>query len=131
MKARGKPRDFSQSERLEALLADCNNEWEQLATLEGYLEEHLQFPFQAVCDAPPEPGSSGIGEGDRVSVLDFLEPDRQQGIMVRVKKQQRIYRCPLFRLRPFHVNTPQAQSLLDYRAWFRAVGLPEIEEYDE
>lgn len=131
MKARRKPRDFSQSERLEALLANCNNEWEQLATLENYLEEHLQFPFQAVCDTAPEAGSLGISEGDRVTVLDFLEPDRQQGIMVRGKKRQRIYRCPLFRLRPFHANASQAQPLLDYRAWFHAVGLPEIQEAEE
>jgi hypothetical protein len=117
--------DPAPGERLDALLADCNNEWEQLTALEAYLEDQLQFPFRAGCDAPPEPGSLGIVEGDRVTVFDLLESDRQQGIMVRVKKGERIYRCPLFRLHALKASTPEAQPLLDYRTWFRTVGLPE------
>jgi hypothetical protein len=120
-----------QSERLESLLADCQNEWEQLATLETYLEDELEFPFRAVCDVPPEQGSYGIGEGDRVTMLGFLEPDRRWGIIVRVQKGGRRYRCPLFRLTPWKSTESQQIAVSDYRAWFNAVGLPEIVGRDD
>jgi hypothetical protein len=101
--------DPLQSERLEALLADYPNEWEQLAALETYLEEQLEFPFRAVCDVPAERGSYGIGEGNRVTVLGLLEPDKRWGIMVQVQNGSRRYRCPLYRLRPW--KSAQAQEL--------------------
>ena len=95
----------------------------------GHPDGHLILEENA--RAPPEAGSLGISEGDRVTVLDFLESDRQQGIMVRVKNHQRVYRCPIFRLRPVPADASQGQPLLDYRAWFHTVGLPEIEESEE
>jgi hypothetical protein len=123
--------DLRHIERLDVLLAECQNEWEQLATLETYLEEQLEFPFRAVCDAPSGPGSYGIDEGDRVTVLALLEADKQWGIMVRIQKGKRFYRCPLFRLQPKSLPTPQKMAVHDYRSWFHTVGLPEIFELDE
>jgi Calcium binding len=118
-------------ERLEALLSDCQNEWEQLAVLEASLEEQLEFPFRAVCDVPPEQGSYGIVEGNRVTVLGLLEADKRWGIMVRVRRGKRVFRCPLFRLLPKNLTASQKEAVSDYRAWFRTVGLPEIVELDE
>jgi hypothetical protein len=125
------PKDPLQIERLEALFVDCHNEWEQLATLEVYLEEQLDFPFQAVCDVAPVPGSYGIDQGDRLKVLAFLDSDQRWGVMVRVQKGRRFYRCPLFRLKPKELTPSQMTAVGDYRAWFLAVGLPEIVEFDE
>jgi hypothetical protein len=124
-------RDLRHIERLEVLLAECQNEWEQLATLETYLEEQLEFPFRALCDTPAEPGSNAIQAGDRVTVLGLLEADKQRGIMVRVQKGKRFYRCPLFRLQPKSLTTAQKAAVHDYRSWFHTVGLPEIVELDE
>jgi hypothetical protein len=118
-------------ERLEALLADCQNEWEQLTVLEAFLEEHLDFPFRAVCDVLPEQGSHGIAAGDRVMVFGLLEADKHGGIMVRVRKGKRFFRCPLFRLLPKNLSAFQKEAVSDYRVWFRTVGLPEIVELDE
>jgi hypothetical protein len=118
-------------ERLEALLSECQNEWEQLAALEAFLEEQLEFPFRAVCDVFPEEGSYGIAEGDRVMVLGLLEADKRWGIMVRVRKGKRFFRCPLFRLSPKNLPVSAREAVNDYRAWFRTVGLPEIVELDE
>ena len=123
--------DPLQVERLEALLSDCHNEWEQLAVLESHVEEQLEFPFRAVCDVPAEQGSYGIVEGDRVMVLGLLEADKRWGVMVRVRKGKRIFRCPLFRLLPKNLTASQKEAVSDYRAWFRTVGLPEIIELDE
>jgi hypothetical protein len=124
-------KDPLQLERLEALLRECQNEWEQLAVLEAYLEEQLEFPFRAVCDVLPEEGSYGIVEGDRVMVLGLLEADKRWGVMVRVRKGKRVYRCPLFRLAPKNLAASPREAVNDYRAWFRTVGLPEILESDE
>lgn len=118
-------------ERLESLLADCQNEWEQLAVLEVLIEEHIEYPFRAVCDVLPEVGSYGIVEGDRVTVLGTLEADNRWGIMARVRKGKRLYRCPLFRLSPKNLPAPAKEAINDYRAWYRTVGLPEIIELDE
>jgi hypothetical protein len=118
-------------ERLEALLGDCQNEWEQLSVLEAFLEEHLDVPFRAVCDVPPEQGSYGIAVGDRVMVIGLLEADRRWGVMVRVRKGKRFFRCPLFRLLPKNLTPLQKEAVSDYRTWFRTVGLPEIIELDE
>jgi hypothetical protein len=123
--------DSVRLERLEALLSDCQNEWEQLAVLEAHLEEQLEFPFRAVCDVPPEQGSYGIGEGDRVLVLGLLEADKHWGVTVRVRKGKRFFRCPLCRLLPKNLAASQKEAVNDYRAWFRTVGLPEIVEPDE
>ena len=124
-------KDPLQLERLEALLSECQNEWEQLAVLEGDLEEQLEFPFRAVCDVIPEAGSYGIVEGDRVMVFGLLEHDRQWGIMMRVRKGKRFFRCPLFRLQPKNLASSPKAAVNDYRAWFRTVGLPEIVELEE
>jgi hypothetical protein len=118
-------------ERLEALLGECQNEWEQLTILEASLEEQLDFPFRAVCDVAPEQGSYAIVPGDRVMVLGLLEADKQWGVMVRVRKGKRFFRCPLFRLLPKNLAALQKEAVNDYRAWFRTVGLPEILELDE
>jgi Calcium binding len=118
-------------ERLEALLGECQNEWEQLTVLEASLEEQLDFPFRAVCDVPPEQGSYGIEAGDRVMVLSLLEADKHCGVMVRVRKGKRFFRCPLSRLLPKNLLALQKEAVNDYRAWFRTVGLPEIVDLDE
>lgn len=118
-------------ERLEALLGDCQNEWEQLTVLETFLEEQLDFPFRAVSDVPPEQGSYGIAVGDRVMVLGLLEADERWGVMVRVRKGKRFFRCPLFRLLPKNLPAFQKEAVSDYRSWFRTVGLPDIIESDE
>jgi Calcium binding len=125
------PQNPLRLERLEALLGDCQNEWEQLTVLEAFLEEQLDFPFRAVCDVPPEQGSYGVVVGDRVMVLGLLEADKQWGVMVRVRKGKRFFRCPLFRLLPKNLPAFQKEAVNDYRAWFRTVGLPEIVELDE
>jgi Calcium binding len=124
-------KDPLQLERLEALLSDCQNEWEQLAVLETYLEELLEFPFRAVCDVLPEEGSYGVVEGDRVMVLGLLEADKRMGIMMRVRKGKRFFRCPLSRLSPKNLAASSKEAVNDYRAWFRTVGLPEVVELDE
>jgi hypothetical protein len=118
-------------ERLETLLSECQNEWEQLTVLEAFLEEQLDFPFRAVCDVHPEHGSYAIVAGDRVIVFGLLEADNQWGVMVRVRKGKRFFRCPLFRLLPKNLTVLQKEAVNDYRAWFRTVGLPEIVELDE
>jgi Calcium binding len=118
-------------DRLEALLGDCQNEWEQLTVLEAFLEEQLDFPFRAVCDVPPEQGSYGIEAGNRVMVCGLLEADKHWGVMVRVRKGKRFFRCPLFRLLPKNLIALQKEAVGDYRAWFRTVGLPENVELDE
>jgi Calcium binding len=118
-------------ERLEALLGDCQNEWEQLTALETFLEEQLDFPFRAVSDVLPEQGSYGIAAGDRVMVLGLLEADERWGIMVRVRKGKRFFRCPLFRLLAKNLPAFQKEAVNDYRSWFRTVGLPDIIESDE
>jgi len=118
-------------ERLEALLGDCQNEWEQLTVLEAFLEEQLDFPFRAVCDVAPEQGSYGIAAGDRVMVFGLLESDKRWGVMVRVRKGKRFFRCPLFRLLPKTLAPLPKEAVSDYRTWFRTVGLPEIVELDE
>jgi hypothetical protein len=120
-----------QLERLETLLSECQNEWEQLTVLEAFLEEELDFPFRAVCDVHPEQGSYAIVAGDRVMVFGLLEADKQWGVMVRVRKGKRFFRCPLFRLLPKNLTVLQKDAVNDYRAWFRTVGLPEIVELDE
>ena len=125
------PQDHLRLERLESLLSECQNEWEQLTVLEAFLEEQVDFPFRAVCDVLPEQGSYGIVPGDRVMVLGLLEADRQWGVMVRVRKGKRFFRCPLFRLLPKNLAASQKETVNDYRAWFRTVGLPEIIESDE
>jgi hypothetical protein len=118
-------------ERLETLLSECQNEWEQLTVLEASLDEQLDFPFRAVCDVPPEQGSYGIVAGDRVMVFGLLEADKQWGVMMRVRKGKRLFRCPLFRLLPKNLTAFQKEAVNDYRAWFRTVGLPEIVDMDE
>jgi hypothetical protein len=123
--------DYLRPERLETLLIECQNEWEQLTVLEAFLEEELDFPFRAVCDVHPEQGSYAIVAGDRVMVFGLLEADKQWGVMVRVRKGKRFFRCPLFRLLPKNLTVLQKEAVNDYRAWFRTVGLPEIVELDE
>lgn len=118
-------------ERLELLLGECQNEWEQLTVLEAFLEEQLDFPFRALCDVAPEQGSYGVAAGDRVMVVCLLEADKRWGVMVRVRKGKRFFRCPLFRLLPKNLTAFQKEAVSDYRAWFRTVGLPEIVELDE
>jgi hypothetical protein len=64
-------------------------------------------------------------------VLGLLEADKRWGVMVRVRKGKRVYRCPLFRLAPKNLAISPKEAVNDYRSWYRTVGLPEIVELDE
>jgi hypothetical protein len=64
-------------------------------------------------------------------VFGLLEADKQWGVMVRVRKGKRFFRCPLSRLLPKNLPVLQKQAVDDYRAWFRTVGLPDIVDVDE
>lgn len=98
-----------QGKRIAAVLA-AEEGWE------GYLEEHLTFPFEAEVDEFQSRGP--IQAGDQVRVTGVSMEDEMYGIIADVKLGRRKYAFPLADLEVLDLQSPNYQIIRDYRVWF-------------
>ena len=63
-----------------------------------YLDDKIEFPFDAICIKPI--GKSPLKEGEKVTVLEMTEESDLSGIYVKIKWNNRSLAVPLDQLKP-------------------------------
>ncbi|HVI39969.1 MAG TPA: calcium-binding protein [Anaerovoracaceae bacterium] len=107
-----------QDKRIEKILEDVDqdNVIEMLDTWTGYLEDHLEFPFEAEIDSPQEGGFLKIG--NRLKVNGIKGYNDLYGVMVSVTYKGGKYSFPLFDLEVVDKNSVNYTLVDDFSVWF-------------
>jgi hypothetical protein len=99
-------------ERLDQVTVDCYGQAEELAAMEVYFTDAMQFPFAATWRDPDEPGHA-----EPVIVLGVHEVDERRGVLLRVKRGDKERRLPAEEVWADDEDSANAVILGDYRHW--------------
>jgi hypothetical protein len=107
--------DFDQRLSLE-IIPDAYGPEEQALSWYYYLEEHLQFPFQARCVT--ERPTSPLSAGAKVEVVGMPgEEVCEHDMFVNVRWHQRVIAVPLAQLAGVAVDDGTLQAIQDWHTW--------------
>lgn len=107
-----------QDKRIEKILADADED-DEIEIMEAwmrYLEEHLEFPFEAEINEPQEGGF--LKMRDRLKVDGIKDCDDFYGMIVSVTYKREKYLFPLCDLEAVDRNSQNFTLINDYSAWF-------------
>ena len=95
---------------------DPEDEMEQLDAWEEYLDENLEFPFEAEVSLWEKRGP--LQDGDLLKVKDISGVDDMYGIIVEVRLGRKRFDIPLCELKVTDHRSANYQMVRDYGAWF-------------
>jgi len=95
---------------------DADDEMAALDAWDGYLTQHLAFPFESQVSEFQEHGP--LRSGDRVQVLRISAVEDLYGILVRLRVRRGEYDFPLCDLEVVDKHSPNFQVVDDYAVWF-------------
>jgi hypothetical protein len=99
-------------ERLDQVTVDCYGQAEELAAMEVYFTDAMQFPFAATWRDPDEPGHA-----EPVIVLGVHDVDERRGVLLRVKRGDKERRLSAEEVWADDEDSTNAVILGDYRHW--------------
>jgi hypothetical protein len=115
--------DEEQGRRIQAIVnsADKNpphrhHEFAILEAWDRHLRMTLTLPFAAEVAEFQERGP--LRGGDKATVVSFSEVDDLYGVLVAVQHRRKSYHFPLCDLEASDLNSPNHDSIEDYRVWF-------------
>ena len=100
------------SQRIDEITVDCYGQAEELAAMEVYFTDAVQFPFAATWRDPDEPGHA-----EPVTVLGVAGVDERRGILLSVKRGTKERRLLAEQVWPDDKGSANAIILDDYRYW--------------
>lgn len=105
-----------QERRVDEFVRKCGGEddMEIEEAWQNYLEDHLQFPFEAEIVDDPGP----LEVGDIIKVTAIEGSDDLHGIIVKVKMGRKQYSFPLCLLETVEKGSKNHQLVDDYNFWF-------------
>ncbi|HEY0581731.1 MAG TPA: calcium-binding protein [Chloroflexota bacterium] len=107
--------DFDQRLSLE-IIPDAYGPKEQAFSWYCYLEEHLQFPFQAECVT--ERSTSPLIASEKVDVVGMpTEEVCERDMFVNIRWQQRVLAVSLSQLTGVEVDEETKQAIRDWHTW--------------
>lgn len=106
----------AQGLRIQEVLADSEDEQEALRTWTEYLEQNVEFPFDAEVIDFQEQGP--LQSGDVVTVERIRMVDDKYGIIVTVSQDGKRYDFPLCDLDVVEGSSTTYQLIDDYGTWF-------------
>ncbi len=108
------PQIPDRDERIAEVLTDAYGEEEQLGSFETYLDDTLQFPFEAVWRDPDEKGHA-----EPVKVLGVAGSNLRRGVLLKVErnKSHKVRQVEAEQIWLQVENSINAQILGDYRHW--------------
>ena len=98
------------------IIPDAYGPEEQALSWYYYLEERLQFPFEAECmsDRPTSP----LRVGDKVNVIGMpREEDCEHDMLVNIRWYERVLSVPLAQLIGVNVEDDAHQAIQDWHTW--------------
>lgn len=98
------------------IIVDCYNEEEQAMGWYCYLEDHLNFPFQARCISKRR--ISPLKPGEVVEVTSMApEEECEHEIFVEVEYQEESLAVPLSQLEGLETDELTRESIEDWHYW--------------
>jgi hypothetical protein len=121
------PQIPDRDERIAEVLTDAYGEEEQLGSFETYLDDTLQFPFEAIWRDLDEKGHA-----EPVKVLGVVGSNLRRGVLLKIErnKSHKERQVEAEQIWPQAENSINAQILGDYRHW-AGHALNNLEEYEE
>ena len=111
-------RDPTRENRIhEQIIVDANGPEEQAMGWYYYLEDKIQFPFQAQCVASRP--TSPLRQGESVEVRRLASEDTcSSDMLVMIRWQGRNMAVPLSQLKAAGVDESTRQAIEDWHYWF-------------
>jgi hypothetical protein len=98
------------------IIPDAYGPEEQALSWFYYLEEHLEFPFEAECIS--DRATSPLNVGDKVRVVGVpTEEDCEHEMLVNIHWNARVLAVPLAQLTGVDVDNGTAQAIADWHTW--------------
>ena len=98
------------------IIPDAYGPDEQALSWYYYLEEHLQFPFEAECVS--DRSTSPLRIGDKVDVVGMpTEEDCEHEMLVNIRWNERVLAIPLAQLGGVDVDDETHQAMQDWHTW--------------
>jgi hypothetical protein len=101
-----------QQERIQEVTVDCYGQSEELAAMEVYLMDAIEYPFEATWRDPDEPDHA-----EPVTVLNFGAADERRGILLEIQRGSKKRQVLAEQLWATDEASPNAIVLNDYRYW--------------
>ena len=102
------------------IIPDAYGPEEQALSWYYYLEEHVQFPFEAECVS--DRATSPLRIGDKVDVVGMpTEEDCEHEMLVNIRWNERVLAIPLAQLGGVDVDDETHQAMQDWHTWSIAV----------
>ena len=102
--------------RIQAVLGDAEDEWEEAKAWAEYLEAHLTFPFDARVAEWQERGP--LRTGDRLRVLAIEDVDETYGVIVKCRRGRQVFHTLLADLEVIDHSSQAHRLVSDYGTWF-------------
>jgi len=111
------PRDESREQRITMeIVVDCYNEEERAMGWYYYLEDHLNFPFQATCIYKRR--TSPLKTGEVVKVTSMAPEDEcEHEIFVEIEYQEETLSVPLSELKGLGIDDVSLEAIEDWHYW--------------
>ena len=112
------PENKAREKRIrDEVIVDCYGSEEVLIGWLTYLQDNLDYPFEAECIK--EKKISPLLEGEKVTVLELLDDDEYLGsdFFVRIEWMGRKTGVPLSQLKPLKVSKETKQAIEDWQYW--------------
>ena len=105
-----------QERRVDEFVRNCGGEddLEIEEAWQKYLEDHLQFPFEAEIVDDPGP----LKVGDIIKVTAIESSDDLYGIVIKARMGRKQYSFPICLLEPVEKESKNYQLVDDYNFWF-------------
>lgn len=100
-------------QRFDEILVDCYGQSEELAAMEVYLTDAMQFPFAASWRDPDEPGHQ-----EAVTVTGVADTDERRGVLLGMQRTNgKARRAPAEQVWANAAQSANGVVLEDYRYW--------------
>ena len=101
---------------VDEIVVDAYGPEERALSWYYYLEEHLRFPFTAICVA--RRATSPLRVGEKVTITALApEDDCGRDLIVLTKWNGRSFGAPLSQLEPHDVDAATAEAIADWNYW--------------
>lgn len=110
-------RDEEREERIKTrIIVDAYTREEQAVGWYAYLDDNLEFPFEARCIEEREVSPLDEGETVRVVGIPSTEPSLRQQF-VTVEWQEHVLGVPLSQLQPVDASNDTEEAIADWHYW--------------
>lgn len=96
-------------------VVDAHDSEERASGWYYYLDDKMNFPFEASCSKLIK--SSPLQVGEKVTVLEMIDEGNSKGMYVNIQWKDRLFGVPLEQLRPLDADEQTLEAVEDWNYW--------------